>query len=282
MPTVDTPDGVRIFYRDWGAGKPVLFCSGWGLSSVQWQYQMTSLCRAGARTVSYDRRGHGRSDDPGSGFDYDTLSDDLAVLIDRLDLADATLVAHSMGGGEIVRYLTRYGCERVSRVCLIGTTLPFSEQADDNPSGIPTEMLDAVRTQWSDDFGRWIEENEAAYFGEGLSGCEVGSVLRQWTRADLLRTSLRALIEFNRLGAATDFRDELEALRLPVRLIHGDHDASTPLEMSARLAAPLLPNGTLTVYKDAPHGLYLTHRARLSADLESFHSEAQLSAAGSS
>ncbi len=267
MPTIDTRDGTTLFYRDWGAGKPVLFCSGWGLSCVQWQYQMTSLCDAGARAIAYDRRGHGRSHDPGGGFDYDTLADDLAQLIERLDLAEAVLVGHSMGGGEIVRYLTRHGYGRVSRVCLVGSTLPFSEQADDNPAGIPGEVLEAVRRQWSEDFGAWIEENEAQYFGDGLPGCDVGPVLREWTREDLLNTSLRALIEFNRLGAATDFRAELADLRIPVRLIHGDHDASSPLEISARLAVPLLPDCELVVYEDAPHGLYLTHRGRLNAEL---------------
>jgi non-heme chloroperoxidase len=267
MPTIETADKTTLFYRDWGVGRPVLFCSGWALSSIQWLYQMTSLSDAGARVIAYDRRGHGRSDDPGSGFDYDTLADDLAVLIEHLDLTQAMLVGHSMGGGEIVRYLTRHGSERVSRVCLIGSTLPFSEQADDNPAGIPAELLEAARGQWREDFGSWIEENEAPYFGDGLPGCQVGSVLREWTRADLLSTSLRALIEFNRLGAATDFRPELADLQIPVRLIHGDHDASSPLEISARLAAPLLPDGELTIYEDAPHGLYITHRGRLNAEL---------------
>jgi len=268
MPTIATPDGTTLFYRDWGAGRPVLFCSGWALSSIQWQYQMISICGAGARAIAYDRRGHGRSEDPGLGFDYDTLADDLAALIEQLDLTEATLVGHSMGGGEIVRYLTRHGSDRISSVCLVGTTLPFSEQADDNPAGIPAALLEAARGQWSEDFGRWIEENEPAYFGDGLEGCEIGSVLREWTRADLLGTSLRALIEFNRLGAATDFRSELGDLRLPVRLVHGDHDASSPLEISAQLAVALLPDAELTVYENAPHGLYLTHRARLNAEIE--------------
>jgi non-heme chloroperoxidase len=152
-------------------------------------------------------------------------------------------------------------------VCLIGATLPFSQQAEDNPAGIPVELLEAVRRQWSEDFGSWIEENEPPYFGEGLPGCEVGRVLREWTRADLLNTSLRALLEFNRLGAATDFRGELADVRVPVRLIHGDHDASSPLEISARLSAALLDQGELVIYENAPHGLYLTHRARLNTEL---------------
>lgn len=279
MPTITVSDGTRLFYRDWGGGPPVLFCSGWALSSVQWQYQMADLTRSGMRTIAYDRRGHGRSDDPGEGFDYDTLADDLATIIEHLDLTGLTLVGHSMGGGEIVRFLTRHGTERVARVVLVGTTLPFSEQTDSNPVGIPAEMLDAARRQWAEDYGRWIEENEAPYFGDGLPGCDVGSVLREWTRADLLSASLRAVIEFNRLGAATDFRDELKRHHLPVLLIHGDHDASSPLELSGQPASSLLPDATLKVYRDAPHGLYLTHRAQLNGDIEAFVAQAHAHAA---
>lgn len=280
MPTIDSHDGTQLFYRDWGTGDPILFCSGWGLSSVQWQYQMTALSRAGMRTIAYDRRGHGRSDDPGRGYDYDTLAADLATIIEQLDLAEVTIVGHSMAGGEIVRYLTREGSERTSQVVVVGTSLPFSEQTDSNPRGIPSELLEAVRMQWAEDFGRWIEQNEAAYFGDGLPGCDVGPVLREWTRADLLGCSLQALIEFNRLGAATDFRQELSDLQLPVLLVHGDHDASSPIEISALPAASLLPNGTLATYRDAPHGLYLTHRAQLIRDIAAFASQPRRSMAG--
>jgi non-heme chloroperoxidase len=233
---------------------------------------MITLAEAGKRCIAYDRRGHGRSDDPGCGYDYDydTLADDLASLIERLDLHDLTVVAHSMSGGEVVRYLTRHGDGRIARVLFLAPTLPFPLKTATNPMGIEPAAFDALHAQWRADFGRWTSENEGAYFGDGLSGCEVSDLTRAWTRTDLLSTSLLAVLGCGRALSQTDFREELPAVEVPTLVIHGDNDASAPLELCGARVAELVPRCRLLVYENAPHGLYLTHRSRLDRDLLAF------------
>jgi non-heme chloroperoxidase len=270
MPYLETADGASLFYRDWGSGQPVVFLSSWGLSSVQFQYQMASLVKRGYRTISYDRRGHGRSDDPGVGYDYDTLADDLAALIDHLDLSGLTLVGHSMAGGEIVRYLSRHGDGRTARAVLVAATLPFPRKTETNPMGVEAAIFERVRELWSRDFAAWVQANEPPYFGDGLPGCDVSEFIRDWTRTDMLGTSLMAIIECNRALTDTDFRDELRTVRVPTLIVQGDKDASIPIELAGYRQHELLPNSQLIVYENAPHGLYLTHRDRLTEDLTAF------------
>lgn len=270
MPFVQTDDDVSLFFRDWGEGEPVVFCAAWALSSIAWQYQMMSVVDSGRRAVAYDRRGHGRSDDPGRGYDYDTLADDLARVLEALDLRDVTLVAHSMGSGEAVRYLTSHGDGRIARLVLLAPTTPFVLKTPDNEIGVDGELFAANRDQWRRDFGRWILENEGPYFGDGLPGCDVSPLLRDWTKADMLNTTLQAAIGFQRSAVETDFRAELPALSLPTLIVQGDADASAPLPLTGARTAELLPNCRLCVYENAPHGLYLTHREKLNADLLAF------------
>jgi pimeloyl-ACP methyl ester carboxylesterase len=270
MSSIQTNDGVSLFVRDWGEGEPVMFCAAWALSSIAWQYQMISVVDNGRRAVAYDRRGHGRSDDPGRGYDYDTLADDLAQVLQRLDLQDVTLVAHSMGSGEAVRYLTRHGDGRIARLLLLAPTTPFVLKTPDNQNGVDGELFAARRAEWRDDFGRWILENEAPYFGDGLPGCDVSPLLRDWTKADMLATTLQAAIEFQQSAVETDFRAELARLSLPTLIVQGDADASAPLPLTGARTADLMPNARLLVYENAPHGLYLTHRERVNADLLTF------------
>jgi pimeloyl-ACP methyl ester carboxylesterase len=270
MPFVQTEPDVSLFYRDWGAGAPVLFCAAWALSSVAWQYQMMSVVDGGRRAVAYDRRGHGRSDDPGRGYDYDTLSEDLATVIESLDLQDLTLVAHSMASGEVVRYLSRHGEDRVARVVLLAPTTPFLLKTDDNPVGVDGELFAERREEWRQDFARWIMDNESPYFGDGLPGCSVSPLLREWTRADMLAASLQAVIDFQLAASQTDFRAELSRLGLPTLVVQGDGDASAPLALTGARTGELVPDCQLIVYENAPHGLYLTHRDRLNGDLRAF------------
>jgi non-heme chloroperoxidase len=270
MGCVQTDDGVSLFYRDWGEGEPVVFCAAWALSSIAWQYQMISVADSGRRAVAYDRRGHGRSDDPGGGYDYDSLADDLASVLEHLDLRDVTLVAHSMGSGEAVRYLTRHGGGRVERLVLLAPTTPFVLNTPDNEEGVDGALFAANRDEWRRDFGRWILENEGPYFGDGLPGCEVSSLLRDWTKADMLDTTLQAAIAFQRSAVETDFRAELSRLSLPTLIVQGDADASAPLPLTGARTAELVPNCRLLVYENAPHGLYLTHRKKINADLLAF------------
>jgi pimeloyl-ACP methyl ester carboxylesterase len=263
---VRTRDGVDLFVRDWGRGTPLVFLSGWTLSSDAWAYQMTPLSRRGFRCVAYDRRSHGRSSDPGRGFDYDTLADDLADVLESLDLRDACIVAHSFASGEIVRYLERHAGARVARVLLLApAAVPYLRQAPDNPLGLPPEMIDAHLAALEDDFPSWIEANAAPYFGPAGPRPVI-----DWTARTMTQASLLATVELSRLQLGTDFRPALARIRKPALVIHGDADASAPIDLTGRPAAAMIPDARLVVYEGAPHGLYFTHRKRLNEDIAAF------------
>ncbi|WP_420992340.1 alpha/beta fold hydrolase [Cupriavidus sp. 30B13] len=266
---IQTRDGVSLFVRDWHDGGPaaatVLFVSSWALPSDSWSCQMQALRAAGLRCIAYDRRGHGRSGDPGRGYDFDTLADDLAAVIEALDLRRVTLVGHSMAAGEIVRYLSRHGAQRVAGMVLVGCTTPCLARSADNPEGIDPAILDHVAGELADDFPRWVENNLAP-FGGGL--CSAPRL--EWVRAMALQTSLQALLGCSHANTHADFRAELPAIRVPALLVHGDQDVSCPLPLTAQRTAALLPDARLRVYEGAPHGLPYTHGARLCADLLGF------------
>lgn len=260
---ISTTDGTMLFHRDWGAGRPVVFLAGWALSSRMWGRAMLRLAERGARCVAYDRRGHGRSADPGGGYDYDTLADDLAAVMAVLDLRDAVLVGHSMAGGEIVRYLTRHGRDRVRGVVLLAPTLPFPLQAPDNPEGFERSVFDRLRDAVVDDFPGWMDANAAPFFTP-----DTGAGAVAWVKGMMGESALHALAGCFDAMVGTDFRRELAALDLPALVIHGDADSSAPLELTGRPTAALLPQGRLVVYEGAPHGLFVTHAAQLQLDLE--------------
>ncbi len=269
-PPIRTPAGVGLFHRDWGEGRPVVFAASWSLPSDSWAYQMLALSEAGCRCVAYDRRGHGRSDDPGRGFDFDTLADDLAAVLEALDLRGATLVGFSMGTAEIVRYLTRHGTSRVARIALIGTTTPMLAHAADNPLGVDPALFEAFRREsLMRDFPGWIDDNMVPFVTP-----DTPPGLRNWVRDMALRTSGKALLACNRTLTQADFRAELPALTVPTLVIHGEHDMTCPLDLTGRPTAALVPGARLTVYEGAPHGLFLTHMARLNADLLAFARDA--------
>ncbi|WP_374654849.1 alpha/beta fold hydrolase [Phenylobacterium sp.] len=265
-PHVVAADGARLFLRDWGAGRPVVFLAGWTLSSDMWAYQMAPLSEAGFRCIAYDRRGHGKSDDPGHGYDYDTLADDLAAVLDALDLRDVVLVAHSMAGGEAVRYLSRHGKSgRVARVLFLAPTLPCLARKADNPNGVPMEMLEMGRKAFLADFPGWLDANTDPFVVP-----ETSQGIRTWIKAMMMQASMKAIVDCNRAMITADFRDEMAAIDLPCLVIHGDRDASAPLAITGQPAAGLLKNGRLKVYPGAPHGLFATHIAPLNADLAAF------------
>lgn len=273
MPYFETKDSTRLYYKDWGSGKPVVFISGWALSSEMWNYQMIDLSARGLRCIAYDRRGHGRSDDPGQGYNYDTLADDLASLLEYLDLHGVMLVAHSMGSGELVRYLTHYGSGRIERCVFIGTALPFPLKTEDNPDGIDRTLIEKSRAMWRKDYPLWLQENAGPYFGEGLPDCSVSSEITEWTKSDMHQTSLKAVLDCNLTLIETDFRSELRDISLPTLIIHGDKDRSFPVEISGMKAAQLLPHHRFILYANAPHGLYITHMERVNNDLLTFANE---------
>ncbi|MFC3714265.1 alpha/beta fold hydrolase [Sphingoaurantiacus capsulatus] len=263
---VTLPSGHRLFMRDWGEGTPVVFLAGWTLTSESWAYQMAPLAAAGHRCIAYDRRGQGRSDDPGAGYDYDTLADDLAAVLDALNVKGATVVAHSMSGGEVVRYLSRHGGKgRIAKVIFLATTLPCLTQKADNPTGVPAPFFDQLRGQFATDFPAWIEGNADPFVVPATS-----PLMRTWIKSIMLSATLQSAIELNRAMTAADFRAELAKLSIPVLFIHGDKDASAPLPISAGPASKLVRGAKLSVYEGAPHGLFVTHVARLNADIAAF------------
>jgi non-heme chloroperoxidase len=264
---IEAAPGVKLAVTDWGAGKPVVFVHAWALPSPMWDYQISALCEKGLRCIAYDRRGHGRSSKPNTGYDCDTLADDLAAVLIGLDLHGVALVGYSFGSGEAVRYLTRHGADRIQKLVLIApAALPFATQTPDNPIGIPAEQLEFFRTRvLQADFPKWLEDGKKAFFVADTSPS-----LQDWV-AELMRsTPLPVAIECNRLVTSTDFRKELPKISVPTLIIQGDKDASAPIDMTGRPTAALIPHAQLKVYEGAPHGLFLTHKDRLNADLLSF------------
>lgn len=254
---IRTCDGVNLFYRDWGEGKPVVFVAGWSLPSDQWNYQMLALLEQGMRVIAFDRRGHGRSSDPGRGYTLDTLADDLSAVLEALDLHEVTLVAHSMGCNEVVRYLSRHGSGRVEAAALLGTMTPDFRAAG--------ELMEHFRReQLSRDFPLWIAENIDPF----VPGVTPG--MKDWLRGLALQTSAQALYECNRAIQHADMRGEMRRIDIPVLLIAGTQDASAPFELTAQPSAQLLPNARLRVYEGAAHGMFLTHTQCVNGDLIEF------------
>ena len=255
----------HLFVRDWGKGPPVLFLAGWTLSSDFWRYQMLALQRHGFRVLAYDRRGHGRSSDPGGGYDFDTLSDDLASVIEDRNLDKVMLVAHSMASGEVVRYFTRHGGHRVDKVVLVGPTTPFLMETPDNPVGIDPAVLSASRDSLALDFSGQIDAKICPFFAAGTSA---GTV--QWVKNMMLETSMQGVIELARALQETDFRREIVKIDVPTLVIHGDKDMSAPLTLTGKRTADLIPGARLTIVEGAPHGLPLTNVERLNNELLAF------------
>ena len=263
---IEREDGVRLAFSDWGEGKPVVFIHAWALPSPMWDYQRGPLSTQGLRCIAYDRRGHGRSSVPRSGYDCDSLADDLAAVLAALDLHEVTLVGHSFGSGEIVRYLTRHGAGRVAKVALIApAATPFVMKTVDNPVGIPPEALAAFRKTIQDDFPKWLEDGKQAFFVADTSPS-----LQEWVKQLMLTTPLHVAVECSRIITSTDFRAELPRITVPTLVIHGDKDASAPIDMTGRPTAAMIPNARFKLYEGAPHGLFVTHKERLNADLLSF------------
>ncbi len=262
---VTTADGVRLFVRDWGAGPPIVFAASWSLPSESWSRQMAALAAGGFRVVAYDRRGHGRSDDPGRGYDFDTLADDLVAVLDSLDLAAATLVGFSMAGGEIVRALARGARPRTARIVLIGTTTPCLERRPDHPDGIPAEVFEAFRTQeLARDFPQWVEDNLVPF------APTASRPTLEWVRTMALGASLDALIGCHRAITGTDFRAEMAAIDTPALLLHGAEDQTSPPALTALPSARLLKASTLVLVEAAPHGLPFSHADLVTDRIASF------------
>jgi non-heme chloroperoxidase len=279
MPFVETPDGTRLHVSDWGeiTAPPLVFAHAWGLNGDMWNAQLPDLLDAGLRCITYDRRGHARSDRPRRGYDLDTLANDLAAILGHLDLSAVLLVGHSMGAAEVVRYLARHGTGRAAGVVLSAPTTPVLLRSADNPDGVDESLFEAGRAAMRDDIGGFVDAGPAnAYFGTCR---EVSPVLRDWTRRQIVDTPLPVLLETQRTFSRADLRGELAGLDLPALVIQGSADRSTPLELTGRRTAALVPGSRLVVIDGAGHGLYTSAAARYNAELIGF-ARSCLAAAG--
>jgi pimeloyl-ACP methyl ester carboxylesterase len=267
MSFIETNDNTRLFYQDWGTGKPLVFLHGWAMNSDMWHHQMLHFNDRGMRCIAYDRRGHGRSDHPGDGHHYDRYADDLETLFSHLDLKEVTLVGHSMGGGEIIRYLTRHGSGRISRMVLLAASLPYLLKTESNPDGVDITIFDATRAAVRKDFPKWLVENANGFYLP--DNFAVSPATMQWTINMILTTSLKAAVEGTYQVSETDFRKELQSITVPALIIHGSADVSIPV-FFGRHSAQLIPQCVYKEYAGAPHGLFLTHIDRLNADIFEF------------
>ncbi len=261
------PDGTRLFYKDWGKGNTIVFLHSWGVNSDIWQYQMHHLANAGFRCIAFDRRGHGRSGQPWTGYSYDTLATDLHTVIETLKLDNITLVSHSMAGGEVVRYLNNYGSKRVSRLIITSPNLPFMLKTSDNPVGVNKATVDGFHAMLQKDIHGTIRLGVSSFFGKSPT---VSTDMIEWGIALFHKTSLRALIECNRSNMETDFRSELSKISIPTLIIHGDADVSAPISLTAERCVKLIPGAKLKIYEGEPHGIILTQKDRMSEDIISF------------
>jgi non-heme chloroperoxidase len=268
--TITTDDGTQIYYKDWGTGPAVVFCHGYPLSSDAWENQMFFLVQHGFRVIAHDRRGFGRSSQPADGYDYDTFADDLAALLDALDVRDAVLVGHSMGGGEVARYLARHGEDRVKKVALVAAVTPFLLKTADNPNGVPKEFFDTFRSAVVSDRSQWNRDVSMPYYNFNRPKAKVSEGVREeyWRQGQA--TGMMAA--YHALGAfsETDFRTDLKKISVPTLVVHGSDDQIVPIEISGKIVMNYLKNATLKVYDGGSHGLIVTEKEKLNGDLLEF------------
>jgi non-heme chloroperoxidase len=270
MPTITTKDGTQIYYKDWGAGRPVVFSHGWPLSADAWEDQMLFLAARGYRCIAHDRRGHGRSSQPWHGNDMDTYADDLAELTEALGLEGAVHVGHSTGGGEVARYIGRYGTRRVAKAVLIGAIPPLMLKTPANPGGLPIEVFDGIRAGVLADRSQFFRELSVPFYGANRPGAEVSQGLRDSFWLQGMQAGFKSAYDCIRAFSETDHTEDLKKFDVPTLILHGDDDQIVPIGASALLAAKLVAGSKLKIYPRAPHGLCSTHKEQINADLLAF------------
>ncbi|MCC8342895.1 alpha/beta hydrolase [Pseudomonas stutzeri] len=271
--TITTADGVQLYYKDWGPkdGPVVTFSHGWPLSSDSWESQMLFLASEGYRVVAHDRRGHGRSSQPWEGNDMDHYADDLAAVIDALDLQDVTLVGFSTGGGEVARYIGRHGTGRVKKTVLVSAVPPMMLRTEDNPDGLPLEVFDGIRKASLEDRAQlYLDLASGPFYGFNRPGAKVSQGLIDNWRAQGMQAGHKNTYDSIAAFSATDFREDLKKFDVPTLVIHGDDDQIVPLDISGKASAAQIKDAKLIVYPGAPHGLTDTHKARFNQDLLDF------------
>ena len=272
MSTFTTHDGTDLYYKDWGSGQPVVFSHGWPLNADAWDEQAFLVASNGFRAIAHDRRGHGRSGQPWTGNDLDTYADDLAELIEALDLHDAILVGHSTGGGEVTRYMGRHGTTRVAKAVLLGAIPPLMLKTEDNPGGLPLDAFDAIRAGLSADRAQFYRELSAPFYGANRDGSTVSDGLRQTFWLWGMQVGFKGAFDCVKAFSETDLTEDLERIDVPTLIVHGDDDQIVPIDASARRSSQLVKDATLKVYPGAPHGLASTapYKDRFNEDLLAF------------
>ncbi len=270
MTSITTTDKTKLYFKDWGTGRPVILLHGWPLSSDSWDDQAMAIANAGFRAIAYDRRGFGRSSQPWSGYDYDTLADDLAAVIDQTGAHDATLVGFSMGGGDVARYLSRHAGKGVAKAALVSSVVPFMLKTIDNPEGTEPSVFYAMAQGMTEDRAKFFGGFFKDFFGVGVLSQPVSDEMLHWARNVSMQAGLNATLGCAKSFATTDFRPDMAAFKVPTLVIHGTADKTVPINAAGRAAARGITGSVLIEYEDAPHGLFATHKARLTADLLAF------------
>ncbi|GAA2730589.1 alpha/beta hydrolase [Actinocorallia aurantiaca] len=270
MSYITVADGTRIHYKDWGSGQPVVFSHGWPLSSDAWDEQMCLVAEHGFRAVAHDRRGHGRSTQTWTGNDMDTYADDLARLVEELDLRDAVHVGHSTGGGEVVRYLARHGTSRAAKAVLAGAVPPLMLRTDANPEGQPIEVFDQIREGLRKDRSQFYRDLSAAFYGANRPGSTVSQGTRDAFWLMSMQAGLKPALDCVAQFSETDFTEDLKKIDIPVLVAHGEDDQIVPVQAAAPKTAELLEDATLKIYPGAPHGITGDYRSAFEKDLLAF------------
>ena len=270
MSTITTKDGTTLYFKDWGQGPVVTFSHGWPLNADAWDGQMLFLAQKGFRVIAHDRRGHGRSGQASSGNDMDGYADDLAAVIEALDLRDATLVGHSTGGGEVVRYVARHGSERVAKIVLIAAVPPLMLKTDANPEGTPLDVLDGLRAGVAGDRAQFWKEFAIPFYGANRPGARVSQGLLDQFWLWSMQAGAKNAYESIKAFSETDFTEDLKKIDVPALVLHGEDDQIVPVHDAARKSARLIKGSKAIYYPGAPHGLTATHQDQINAELLAF------------
>lgn len=261
---------IQIYYKDWGSGEPIVFSHGWPLSADAWEDQMIFLASKGYRCIAHDRRSHGRSSQTWGGNEMDTYADDLAKLVETLDLKNAVHIGHSTGGGEVARYIARHGTKRVAKAVLIGAVTPIMLKTDNNPGGLPMDVFDGIRKNVLADRSQFFKDLTVPFYGANRDDSKVSEGLCDAFWLQGMMGGLKGIYDCIQAFSETDFTEDLQKIDKPTLIIHGDDDQIVPIESSALLAAKIVNNADLLVYKGASHGLCATHKNQINEDLLAF------------